>query len=52
MFLIEKKILPKDQNNSCLPLYIFNRESKCHEEKCATCKECFGAFIKNVTPIK
>jgi hypothetical protein len=32
MFFINKKILPKDQNNSRFPLYLFNRESECHEE--------------------
>jgi hypothetical protein len=41
MFFIEKSFLPKDQNNSCFPLYVFNRESECHEEKCTMCGICF-----------
>jgi hypothetical protein len=31
----------EDQNNPRLPLYLFNRESECHEEKCALCGMCF-----------
>jgi hypothetical protein len=29
-------LLPKDQNNSRLPLHLFNHELECHEEKCAS----------------
>jgi hypothetical protein len=44
--------MPEDQNNSHFPLYLFNRESECHEEKCATCGMYFSTYIKNVTTIK
>jgi hypothetical protein len=47
-----KKFMPEDQNNSCLTLYLFNHESECHEEKCATYGIYFWTYIKNVTPIK
>jgi hypothetical protein len=52
MFFIKKKFMPEDQNNSHFPLYLFNRESECHEEKCATCGMYFSTYIKNVTTIK
>jgi hypothetical protein len=29
--------LSEDQNNSRLPLYLFNHELECHEEKCTMC---------------
>jgi hypothetical protein len=51
IFLIKKNFLPEDQNNSRFPLYLFNYESECHEEKCATCGMCFSTYIKNVTTI-
>jgi hypothetical protein len=38
--------MPEDQNNSRFPLYLFNRESECHEEKCATCGMYFSTYIK------
>jgi hypothetical protein len=42
--------MPEDQNNSRFPLYNFNHESECHEEKCTTCGMCFWTYIKNCHP--
>jgi hypothetical protein len=49
IFLIKKSFLHEIQNNSLLPLYLFNHELECHEEKCTMCGMWFLTYIKNVT---